>query len=120
LIGGAILDDDLESPRLQLHLHQERPIGVIYLGEGRVATPTANLMNHPLDHNSIFGGVIVTRSLSSRHLHNKNWNIALIPLVRISPKKQPSGQIGAKKIHTTHVNTMKLISFWCSKLDFVF
>jgi hypothetical protein len=77
LIGAAVLDDALESLRLQLHLHQEHPIGVIGLGEGRVATPTANLMNHPLDHNSVFGGVIVAGSLASHHLHNKDWNLAL-------------------------------------------
>jgi hypothetical protein len=72
LIGVTVLDDALESPRLQLHLHQERPIGVIGLGEGRVATPAVNLTNHPLDHNSVFGGVIVTGSLASRHRHNKD------------------------------------------------
>jgi hypothetical protein len=77
LIGAAVLDDALESLRLQLHLHQEHPIGVIGLGEGRVATPAANLMNHPLDHNSVFGGVIVAGSLASHHLHNKDWNLAL-------------------------------------------
>jgi hypothetical protein len=72
LIGAAILDDASGSPWLQLHLHQEHPIRVIGLGEGRVATPSANLTNHPLDHNSIFGGVIVAESLASRHLHNKD------------------------------------------------
>jgi hypothetical protein len=41
LIGATVLNDALESPRLQLHLHQERPIGVTGLGEGRVASPTA-------------------------------------------------------------------------------
>jgi hypothetical protein len=34
-------------------------------------------MNHPLDHNSVFGGVVVAGSLASRHLHNKDWNLAL-------------------------------------------
>jgi hypothetical protein len=29
-------------------------------------------MNHPLNHNSVFGGVIVAGSLASRHLHNKD------------------------------------------------
>jgi hypothetical protein len=82
--------DTSESPRLQLHLHQERPIGVIGLSEGRVATPAANLTNHHLDHNSIFGGVVVAGSLATRHLHNKDWNLALIPLVRTSLEKQPS------------------------------
>jgi hypothetical protein len=60
-----------------IHLHQERPIEVIGLGEGRVATPAANLTNHPLDHNFIFRGVIVAGSLASHHRHNKDWNLAL-------------------------------------------
>jgi hypothetical protein len=72
LIGVAVLDDALESPQLQLHLHQECLIRVIGLDEGRVATPAANLMNHPLDHNSVFGGVIVVGSLASHYLHNKD------------------------------------------------
>jgi hypothetical protein len=72
LIGTTILDDALESLRLHLHLHQECPIGVISLGDGRVATPAANLMNHPMDHNSVFGGVIVADALASCHLHNKD------------------------------------------------
>jgi hypothetical protein len=87
LIGAAVLDDALESPRLQLHLHQECPTRVISLGEGRVATPASNLRNHPLDHNSICGGVIIVGSLASRHLHNKDWKLALIPLVRTLPEK---------------------------------
>jgi hypothetical protein len=70
LIGAAVLDDAPESPLLQLHLH--RSIGVIGLGEGRIATPTANLTNDPLDHIFIFGGVIVTGSLASRHPCNKD------------------------------------------------
>jgi hypothetical protein len=34
-------------------------------------------MNHPLDHNSVFGGVIIVGALASRHLHDKDWNLAL-------------------------------------------
>jgi hypothetical protein len=90
LIGPAVLDDASESPCLQLYHHQECSIGVIGLDEGRVATPAANLMNHPLDHNSVFGGVVVASAIASRHLHNKDWNLALIPLVRIFPEKQHS------------------------------
>jgi hypothetical protein len=63
---------------------------LIGLGEGKVATPAANLMNHPLDHNSVFGGVIIVGSLGSHHLHNMDWNLALILLVRTSSKKQIS------------------------------
>jgi hypothetical protein len=33
---------------------------------------------------------------------------------------QVVGEIRAKKTHTTHMNTMKLISFWCSKLGCIF
>jgi hypothetical protein len=40
LIGATILDDAPENPRVQLHLHQERPIKVIGIGEGRIATCT--------------------------------------------------------------------------------
>jgi hypothetical protein len=87
LIGVAVLDEAPEGPRLQLHLHQERSIRVIGLDEGKVATPAANLMNQPLDHNSVFGGVVVAGSLVSRHLHNKDWNLVLIPLVKTSPEK---------------------------------
>jgi hypothetical protein len=47
------------------------------LCEGRVAIPATNLMNHPLDHNSIFGGVVVARSVASRHRHSKDWNLTL-------------------------------------------
>jgi hypothetical protein len=75
LISTTILNDALESPRLQLHLNHERPIRVIGLGVGRVATPTAYLTNHPLDHDSIFGGVVV--DLLSRHLHNRDRNLGL-------------------------------------------
>jgi hypothetical protein len=75
LIGATILDDALESPRLQLHLNQRCLIRVIGLGVGMVATPTAYLTNHPLDHDSIFGGVVV--DLLPRHLHNKDRNLAL-------------------------------------------
>jgi hypothetical protein len=75
LISAAIPDDAPESPRLQIHLHQEHPIRVIGLGEGMVATLVVNLTNHPLDHNSVFGGVIVVGSLASRHRHNKDWNL---------------------------------------------
>jgi hypothetical protein len=74
LIGAAILDDALESSCLQLHLNHERPITVISLGVGRVATPTADLTNLPLNHDSIFGGVVV--DLLSHHLH-KDRNLAL-------------------------------------------
>jgi hypothetical protein len=76
LIGVAVLDDALESPRIQLHLHQECPIGVIGLGEGWLATPVANLMNHPLDYNSVFAAVVIG-SLASHHLLNKDWNLPL-------------------------------------------
>jgi hypothetical protein len=94
LIDAAVLDDTSGSPRLQLHLPQERPIGVISLGEHRVATPAANLMNHPLDNNSVFGGVtVVVGSLASFHRHNKDWNLALIPLVRTLPEKEPSSHV---------------------------
>jgi hypothetical protein len=34
-------------------------------------------MIHHLDHNSVFGGVIVTSSLASLHLHNMDWNLPL-------------------------------------------
>jgi hypothetical protein len=37
----VVLDDVLESPRLQLHLHQKHPIRVIYLCESKVATPAS-------------------------------------------------------------------------------
>jgi hypothetical protein len=74
LISPAVLDDTPEGPRI--HLHQERPILIIDLGEGRVVTFIANLMNHSLDHNTVFRGVIVG-SLASRHLHNKYCNLAL-------------------------------------------
>jgi hypothetical protein len=33
---------------------------------------------------------------------------------------QVAGEIRAEKIHTTHTNIMKVISFWCSKLDCIF
>jgi hypothetical protein len=72
LIGAAVLDDAPESPRLQLHLHHECPIRIIDLGEGMLATRAVNLTNHPLYHNSIFESVIITGSLSSRHLHDKD------------------------------------------------
>jgi hypothetical protein len=72
LIGAIVLDDAPESSHLQLHLHQGCPIGVIGLGEARVATPTINLMNYPLDYNSVFGGVVIARSLASCHFHNKD------------------------------------------------
>jgi hypothetical protein len=58
LIGVTVLDDAPESMHLQLYLHQERPIRVIGLCEDRVATPAAYLMNRPLDHYSIFEGVV--------------------------------------------------------------
>jgi hypothetical protein len=69
LIGAAILDYTPENMCLQLHLHQERPIAIIGLGEGRVASPAAYLTNHPLDYDSIFGGVI---GLLPHHIHNKD------------------------------------------------
>jgi hypothetical protein len=69
LIGVVVLDNAPESSRLQLHFHQERPIEVTGLGEGRVASPTTYLTNYPLYHDSIFGGVI---DLLPRHLHNKD------------------------------------------------
>jgi hypothetical protein len=69
LIGAAILDDTPESSRLQLHLHQERPVRVIGLDEGRIASSTAYLTNHPLDYKSIFGGGV---GLLPHHLHNKD------------------------------------------------
>jgi hypothetical protein len=116
LISTAILNDSPESPRLQLHLHQECPIRVICLGVGRVATPTANLTNHALGHNSIFGGVVVTGSLASRHRPNKCH--LLEPCPRHNP--QVAGKIRAKNTRTTHANTMELISFWCSKLGYIF
>jgi hypothetical protein len=78
LIGATILDDTLESSQLQLHLlhlNQKCPIGVIGLGVGMVATPTPYLTNHPLDHDTIFGGVVV--DLLPCHLHNKDRNLAL-------------------------------------------
>jgi hypothetical protein len=58
LIGTADLDDVPERPRLQLHLHQERPIRVIGLGENEVAAPTAHLTNHPLDYDVVVGGAV--------------------------------------------------------------
>jgi hypothetical protein len=69
LIGAAIFDDALDGMRLQLHLHQEHPTEVIGLGEGRVASPRTYLTNHPLDHDSFFGGVF---GLLPRHLLNKD------------------------------------------------
>jgi hypothetical protein len=45
--------------------------------ECKVATPAANLTNHHLDHNSVFEDVIIVGSLASRHLHNKDRNLAL-------------------------------------------
>jgi hypothetical protein len=75
LIGATILDDALESPHLRLHINQKRSIRVIGLGVGMVATPTAYLTNHPLDHDTIFGGVVV--DLLPCHLHNKDKNLAL-------------------------------------------
>jgi hypothetical protein len=75
LIGAAILDDALENSCFQLHINHERPIRVIGLGVGRVATLTAHLTNHPLDHDSIFGGVVV--DLLRLHDHNKDRNLAL-------------------------------------------
>jgi hypothetical protein len=72
LIGAAVLDDAPESSYLQLHLYQECPIRVISVGEGRVASSpssrAAYLTNHPLDHDSVFGGVV---GLLPYHLHNK-------------------------------------------------
>jgi hypothetical protein len=70
LIGIAALDDALESPCLQLYLHLESPIRVIGHGEGRVDTPVAYLTNHPLDHDSIFRGVVI--GLLSHHLLNND------------------------------------------------
>jgi hypothetical protein len=69
LISDVILVDTLEHPRLQLYLHRERSIRVIGLGEDMVATPAAYLMNYPMDHDSIFRGVI---NLFLRHLLNKD------------------------------------------------
>jgi hypothetical protein len=40
--------------------------------------------------------------------------------VRTRNNPQVAGEIKAEKTHTTHVNTMELILFWCSKLDCVF
>jgi hypothetical protein len=79
LIGAAILDDALESLRLQLHPNHECPIGVTGLGVGRIATPTTYLTNHPVDHDSIEGVVV---DLLPHHLHNKDRNLALDLLVR--------------------------------------
>jgi hypothetical protein len=69
LIDVVVVDDAPESPRLQLHLHRECSIRVIGLGESRVSSPTTYLMNHPLDHDSVFVGVI---GHLSHHLHNKD------------------------------------------------
>jgi hypothetical protein len=49
--------------------------------------------------------------------HNVNSG-QLEPRPRNNP--QVAGEIRAEKAHTTHANTMKLISFWCSKLGYVF
>jgi hypothetical protein len=70
LIRIAALDDALESLCLQLYLHLESPIRVIGHGEGRVDTPIAYLTNHPLDHDSIFRGVVI--DLLPHHLLNKD------------------------------------------------
>jgi hypothetical protein len=66
-IDTTQLDRVLESSGFEFHLHQERPIEVVRLGQGGAATPTANFVNHPLDHHSIFRGALV--ALLPRHLH---------------------------------------------------
>jgi hypothetical protein len=71
---AAILDDALESSRLQPYLPQKHPIRVIDLGEGKVASPTGYLTNHPLNRDSVFGGVV---GLLPRHLHKKDLNRTL-------------------------------------------
>jgi hypothetical protein len=67
LISMAIFDDASESSRLQLHIHLKRPIGVIDLSDDSVATSTAHLTNHLLDHHSVFGDVVV--GFLPRHFH---------------------------------------------------
>jgi hypothetical protein len=100
LIGATIQDDALESPHLQLHLNQKRPIRVIGLGAGMVATPTAYLTNHPLDNDTIFGGVVV--DLLPFHLHNRDRNLALHATCE-------SPTVKNTKLTQTHWNQSRLV-----------
>jgi hypothetical protein len=57
-ICSSVLDGIPHHPRPQLHLHQERPVRVIGLGEYGISTPSTHLTDYSLDHCSFFGGVV--------------------------------------------------------------
>jgi monomeric isocitrate dehydrogenase len=65
------------------------------------------------------------RSVGSAPLPEVHYNVKgneKCDGVRTFPRNNPQvvGEIRAENTHTTHVNTMEPISFWCSKLGYVF
>jgi hypothetical protein len=67
VVAAARLNHRPETPGLELHLHEQRPVEVIRLGEGGVATPSSHLTNHPLNGAAARGIAAATASLSQQH-----------------------------------------------------
>jgi hypothetical protein len=63
------------NPRLQLHIHQERPIRVISLGESRVTSLIAYLTNQPMDHDSVFRGVSLLPTCENLTVKNRKLTL---------------------------------------------
>ena len=102
----------------------ECPIGVISLGEDRVTTPAAYLMNHPLEHDAslqIRGAIGWLLGITHRVL--VSTKPALMPLVgtcRRDNAESAANKVTTRNTHTTHANTVDTISFGAVKLGSFF
>jgi hypothetical protein len=76
------------------------------------------LLGFSTNHNPNYGREVLGGGEAFERLKRGGRRRVLEPHPRNNP--QVADEIRAEKTHTTHVNTMKLISFWCSKLGCIF
>jgi hypothetical protein len=76
------------------------------------------LLGFSTNHNPNYGHEVLGGGEAFERLKRGGRRRVLEPHPRNNP--QVADEIRAEKTHTTHANTVELISFWCSKLDCIF